>query len=238
MNGASMTSPAALAAGLRAHAQGLCCLEAAAELLIAQSWLHRADFTSRFAAVHPGIGSGQLMTVIDWPAAVAALGSSLPCSGGEQRMLKITASLADGIPVDLCDAVTGLDDRNIALLITAIRRASGNSHQQQEDNQVPVSSQDQHGGQDCEPEIAVPAGTAGQAAEVLALIGELIDTEPPVFAAISRFLDARGTDQLPATQWLIDSISDLASQLGGALGYEGINVDPILPRFRRADRTR
>ena len=53
-----MTSPAVLAAGLRAHAQGLCCLEAAAELLIAQSWLHRDDFTSRFITVHPGIGSG------------------------------------------------------------------------------------------------------------------------------------------------------------------------------------
>ena len=104
-----MTSPDVLAAGLRAHAQGLYCLEAAAELLIATSWLHRGDFTSRFAAVHPGIGSGQLITVIDWPAAVAALGSSLACSGGEQRMLKITASLADGIPVDLRGAVTGLD---------------------------------------------------------------------------------------------------------------------------------
>jgi hypothetical protein len=48
-----MTSPAVIAAGLRAHAQGLCCLEAAAELLIAQTWLHRDDFTSRFITVHP-----------------------------------------------------------------------------------------------------------------------------------------------------------------------------------------
>ena len=120
-----MTSPAALAAGLRAHAQGLYCLEAAAELLIAKSWLHRDDFTSRFVTVHPGIGSGQLMTVIDWPAAVAALGSSLACSGGEQRMLKITASLAGGIPVDLQDTLTGLDDDNIARLATAILHASG-----------------------------------------------------------------------------------------------------------------
>ena len=47
-----MTSPATLAAALRAHAQGLYCLEAAAELLIAQSWLDRADFTSQFVRVH------------------------------------------------------------------------------------------------------------------------------------------------------------------------------------------
>ena len=120
-----MTSPAVLAAGLRAHAQGLCCLQAAAELLIAQTWLHRDDFTSRFITVHPGIGSGQPAAVIDWPAAITALGASLPCSGGEQRLLRITASLADGIPVDLHDTLTGLDDRNVQLLITAVLHASG-----------------------------------------------------------------------------------------------------------------
>lgn len=48
-----MTSPSELAAGLRAHTQGLYCGEAAAEPLIAQSWLHRPDFTSRFITVHP-----------------------------------------------------------------------------------------------------------------------------------------------------------------------------------------
>ena len=120
-----MTSPAVLAAGLRAHAQGLCCPEAAAELLIAQSWLHRDDFTSRFITVHPGIGSGQPVAVIDWPAVIAALGSSLACSGGEQRMLKITASLADGIPVDLQDTLTSLDRRNVGLVVTAVQHAAG-----------------------------------------------------------------------------------------------------------------
>ena len=120
-----MTSPAMIAAGIRAHAQGLCCLQAAAELLIAQDWLHRDDFTSRFIAVHAGIGSGQPVAVTDWPAVIAALGSSLSCSGGEQRMLKITASLADGIPVDLRDTLTGLDDDNVGLLLKAIRHASG-----------------------------------------------------------------------------------------------------------------
>jgi hypothetical protein len=120
-----MTSPAVLAAGLRAHAQGLYSLEAAAELLIARSWLHRHDFTSRFITLHPGTGSRQQVAVIDWPAVTAALGSSLACSGSEQRLLKITASLADGIPVDLQDTLTGLDDDNIAKLVTAILHASG-----------------------------------------------------------------------------------------------------------------
>lgn len=67
----------------------------------------------------------QSAAVIDWAAVIAALGSSLPCSGGEQRMLKITASLADGIPVSLQDTIAGIDDRNVRLLIAAIRHASG-----------------------------------------------------------------------------------------------------------------
>jgi hypothetical protein len=35
-------------------------------------------------------------------------------------MLKITASQADGIPVNLRDTLTGLDDHNVQLLITVI----------------------------------------------------------------------------------------------------------------------
>jgi hypothetical protein len=107
-----------------------------------------------------------------------------------------------------------------------------------DNDQDPAGSEDQYWYEDCEPEITISAGTAGHAAEVLALIGKLIKAEPPVFAAIGRFLDAQGADQLPATEWLIGSISDLASQLGGALETEGISVDPILPRFRRPGRTR
>jgi hypothetical protein len=120
-----MTSPSMLAAALRAHARGLYCDEAAAELLIAQSWLCRPDFTSRFVTVHPSISDGQPMAVIDWDAAVAALGASLPCSGGEQRMLKITSSLGGGIPIDLRDVLTGIDDRNVQLVLRAVRHASG-----------------------------------------------------------------------------------------------------------------
>ena len=73
-----MTSPATLAAALRAHAQGRYCLEAAAELLIAQSWLDRADFTSQFVRVHRGANGGQPAATVDWPAAVTALGAGLP----------------------------------------------------------------------------------------------------------------------------------------------------------------
>ena len=120
-----MTPPSVLAAALRAHARGLYCDEAAAELLIAQSWLSRPDFTTRFVTIHPGISDGQPMAVIDWDAAIAALGASLPSSGGEQRMLRLTCSLGGGIPVDLRDALTGIDDSNVQLVLRAVRHASG-----------------------------------------------------------------------------------------------------------------
>jgi hypothetical protein len=40
-------------------------------------------------------------------------------------MLRLAASLADQGPVRLGDAVTGIDDRNVALLLTAVRHACG-----------------------------------------------------------------------------------------------------------------
>jgi hypothetical protein len=110
---------------LRAHADGDLCAEAAAGLLIAGRWLDRDDFAGRFVTVAASPGSGTEVAVIDWPAAAAALGRSLPCSGGERRLLQVTASLAAGIPVDLRDAVTGLDGRNARLVAGAVLHASG-----------------------------------------------------------------------------------------------------------------
>jgi hypothetical protein len=114
-----------LAAALRACAAGLCPLEAGTALLTSNgTFLHRDDFTSRF--IRHGTSGGVPMAAVDWDAAVAALASGgLPCSGGERRLLLLSASLAGGIPVDLRDTVTGLDDGNIARLVTAIRHASG-----------------------------------------------------------------------------------------------------------------
>jgi hypothetical protein len=117
-----------LTAALRACAAGLYPLEAGTALLIANgTFLHRGDFTSRFIETGISISDGTtLMTAIDWDAAIAALhAGELPCSGGERRVLELSASLSGGIPVDLRDAVTGLDDGNIARLVTAILHASG-----------------------------------------------------------------------------------------------------------------
>jgi hypothetical protein len=117
-----------LTAALRACAAGLYPLEAGTGLLIANgTFLHREDFTSRFITIATSISDGTTpMAAIDWDAAITALhAGELPCSGGERRVLELSSSLAGGTPVDLRDAVTGLDDGNITRLITAILHASG-----------------------------------------------------------------------------------------------------------------
>lgn len=117
-----------LAAALRACAAGLYSLEAGVALLAGNgTFLRRDDFTSRFITTGTSISDGTtMMADIDWNAAITALhAGELPCSGGERRILELSSSLAGGIPVDLRDAITGLDDGNIARLVTAILHASG-----------------------------------------------------------------------------------------------------------------
>jgi hypothetical protein len=121
-----MTDSADLTAALRAHAQGLYCLEAAVELLISHgSWLRRDDFL-RFVHTAPALIDATPMAPIDWPEVVTALDrGQLPCSGGEARLLRLGASLAEGIPVDLRDTLTGLDGSNAELVSRAVKHATG-----------------------------------------------------------------------------------------------------------------
>ena len=117
-----------LTAALRACAAGIYPLEAGVALLIANgTFLHRDNFTSRFITTGTSISDGTTpMADIDWDAAVAALhAGEIPCSGGERRVLELSSSLAGGTLIDLRDAVTGLYDANIALLVTAILPAAG-----------------------------------------------------------------------------------------------------------------
>jgi hypothetical protein len=117
-----------LADALRARATGIYPLEAGVALLIANgTFLRRDDFTSRFIQHGTSISDGTTpMAAIDWDAAITALhAGEIPCSGGERRLLELSSSLAGGVPVDLRDAVTGLDGGNIARLVTAILHAAG-----------------------------------------------------------------------------------------------------------------
>ena len=114
---------------LRAHARGTYPDEAAIELLISHNvFLHRSDFTDRFIepSTHPIDGTP--MAAIDWPAAITALDyGHLPCSTGEEQLLRLAASLAEGLPVSLRDSLTSIDSRSINLLIRAVLHTAGQS---------------------------------------------------------------------------------------------------------------
>ena len=84
-----------------------------------------------------------------------------------------------------------------------------------------------------EPDVAVPAFDAGEAAEILALVSGLLAAEPEAGTAAARFLEARGADPLPALSWLIEGAGRLAGELDAALSHEGIACDRVLPRYWR-----
>jgi hypothetical protein len=109
-----------LPAALRTAAEGLYALEAATGLIIAHgTWLDRPDFA---CFIH----HGTVTAAIDWEAAIAALDAGkLPSSAGEKRMLRLAASLADQAHVSLGDAITGIDEHNVDILIRSVRHASG-----------------------------------------------------------------------------------------------------------------
>ena len=118
---------AALTAALRACAAGYYPAEAGTELLIRHDcFLRRCDFAG-FVHAGTSITDGVTqMAQIDWHAAISALhAGQLPASGGERRVLQLAASIAAGTPVSLRDAIPGLDNRNLQLLITACRHAAG-----------------------------------------------------------------------------------------------------------------
>ncbi len=81
------------------------------------------------------------------------------------------------------------------------------------------------GPDDEEPEISVPAGFVGDAAELLALAAELIDTAPGARGQVEALLAARGAEPGPAADWMIASVAALARQAEAILAFEGIASD-------------
>lgn len=101
---------------LRRWARGITATEAATELLI-------RSFGGRFArAGNPWVRSdpdGQ--TWIEWECIPDSIGA---LSGGEQRLLRITASIGGGVLVDLGGALS-LDERHSGLVLAAVAHAGG-----------------------------------------------------------------------------------------------------------------
>jgi hypothetical protein len=87
-------------------------------------WLLREDFGVYVESCR-GFHGG-LMAAIDWSAVWMALEDGrLPCSSGECQVLRVAASIAEGVPIDLRDAVTCLDAVNSALVARAVLAAGG-----------------------------------------------------------------------------------------------------------------
>ncbi|HEY6422716.1 MAG TPA: hypothetical protein VIY28_05575 [Pseudonocardiaceae bacterium] len=112
---------------LRAHAWGLLCAVAAVELLVGHAvWLRRDDFVGRFVDTGDDLAGEGMLAWVKWPAVVRALDAGrLGCSGSEAGVLRIAASLAEGVPLDLGDAVSGLDAVNGVLVARAVLAAGG-----------------------------------------------------------------------------------------------------------------
>lgn len=112
---------------LAAYAAGIFCDEAAVRLLTGQRrWLGREDFLD--ACVEAEFtANGELdWACVDWPAAVEALvAGRLPCSGNERQVLLLAASLAAGTPVDLREALVGLDAATAVLVAEAVLHTAG-----------------------------------------------------------------------------------------------------------------
>jgi hypothetical protein len=123
----SAQSPAAgLAAAIRAGADGLYSLEAACDLVIGTGWLHRDDFACFVSTVTSITDGVTELAHIDWQAVITSRDAGhLPCSGGENRIIRLAASIAVGIPVDLNHALSGLDHNSITLVTRAVRHANG-----------------------------------------------------------------------------------------------------------------
>ena len=95
---------------------------------------------------------------------------------------------------------------------------------------VPAAGQD-------EPEISVPVSVIGGAAELLALVAELIDTAPGIRGQVEALMDRKGAEPGPAADWMIASVNALARAAEEILAFEGIACDRGLARCRRRPET-
>jgi hypothetical protein len=107
---------------LRRQSAGLHTAEAAVELVIAHGeWIGRADFLEALVEVWD---AGEMAAIV-WDDVVDFLDEHEASSSAE-AILRIAASIA-GAPVggSLADLLTGLDVRNLGLVLEAIAHAGG-----------------------------------------------------------------------------------------------------------------
>jgi hypothetical protein len=106
----------------------------AAVLLLANSghWLPRLQAAGLIAIALDGDADGGPWAAVQWADLDGALRSgAISGSGGQLRLLRAAAGLADGQPVDLADLTAGVDRSELTLLLAALAHAAG-SHEHAE----------------------------------------------------------------------------------------------------------
>lgn len=91
-----------------------------------------------------------------------------------------------------------------------------------------------------EPEVSVPVSVIGDAAELMTLVGELIDAsrDGVIRERIEALMDRKGAEPRPAADWMITSVRRLATQADAILAYEGMACDRGLARYWRRPQGR
>ena len=107
--------PATLADKLNIYAFGICHLEAA-------NYILTRAVQGRLLDTLQLVWEDDEAAEIDWPATLTTTGY---LSGGERRLLTLAASLGSGHPVELVDALGGLDTWNAQVVVDAIAHAAG-----------------------------------------------------------------------------------------------------------------
>ena len=88
-----------LAGAVHAGAAGLYSLEAACDLVISAGWLHRDDFTCFVSTVTSITDGATELAHIDWQSVISSRDAGLlPCSSGENRILRLAASIPPASP--------------------------------------------------------------------------------------------------------------------------------------------
>ena len=116
----------ALADAARAGAAGLYSLEAACNLVISTGWLHRDDFT-RFVTTGTSLTDcGTELAHIDWQSVISSRDAGLlPCGSGETGSCGWQPASPPASPPTSNDALCGLDQASITLVVRAVRHANG-----------------------------------------------------------------------------------------------------------------
>ena len=102
----------------------------AAVLLLADSghWLPQLQ-AAGLVALDVDVDEGGPWAAVQWTDLDRAVRSgAVTGSGGQLRLLRAAASLADGQPIDLADLTAGLDRPDLTLLLAALAHAAG-SHE-------------------------------------------------------------------------------------------------------------